>query len=53
MFESPVYGWILEEGIEKGKLEMARELKKRGLELDLIVSASGLSEELLREHGIE
>ena len=34
-----------EEGMVEGKIEMARELKKKGIDIHIIADASGLSKE--------
>ena len=40
--------WI-EKGIEKGKIEVARNLLSLGLDIDKIVKATGLSEEDIKK----
>ena len=54
--ESPAYQWIkeegIEEGIEKGKLEAASVMAKKGYPLDDITEITGLTEEQLRDAGI-
>ncbi len=60
MFESPVYDWIRQEGIEEGreegiaegKLDTARRLLELGIDPATVIEATGLSAELLRERGV-
>ena len=51
--ESPVYQWIIEEGIEKGKLESARVMDKEGYPLDDIIKITGLTKKQLKDAGIK
>ena len=39
----------LEEGMEKGKLEVAENLLRLGMEVDMIIKATGLAEEEIRK----
>ena len=39
----------IEKGIEKGKIEVARNLLSLGLDIDKIVKATGLSEEDIKK----
>jgi len=39
----------MEKGIEKGKIETARNLKQLGVSIDVIVQATGLSEEEVQQ----
>jgi predicted transposase/invertase (TIGR01784 family) len=47
---------ILEEGelkgIEKGKIETARNMRHEGIEVSVIVKVTGLTQEQLKENGI-
>jgi len=39
----------MEKGVEKGKLEVAENLLKLGMGIDMIIKATGLSEEEIRK----
>ncbi|GEM_PF-1529206 len=64
MIESPVYDMILEEGIEKGRLEgmqqgelrkalqTARNMLAEKAVLSFVLRVTGLSEQQLRENGV-
>jgi len=42
----------IEKGIEKGKIETARNMRLEGIEVSVIVKVTGLTQELLKENGI-
>ncbi len=64
MFESPVYDWIkqegveegreegIEEGREQGRLETAQRMLERGIDLATVLDVTELSEDLLRQRGV-
>jgi predicted transposase YdaD len=43
MIKSPMYDWILEEGIEKEKIEIAQKMKIAGIDSKQISTLTGLS----------
>jgi len=42
----------IEKGIEKGKIETARNMMLEGIEVSVIVKVTGLTQEQLKENGI-
>jgi len=42
----------IEKGIEKGKIETARNMRLEGIEVSVIVKVTGLTQEQLKENGI-
>lgn len=64
MIQSPVYDWILEEGVQQGlqqgmqqgelhkALETARKMLDENAPLDFVLRVTGLTEEQLREHKV-
>jgi predicted transposase/invertase (TIGR01784 family) len=42
----------IEKGIEKGKIETARNMRHEGIEVSVIVKVTGLTQEQLKENGI-
>ncbi|MGQ2802208.1 hypothetical protein ACT54M_17685, partial [Leptospira santarosai] len=43
----------IQQGIEKGKLEDARKMLAKGIDLKTVLEITGLTEKTLKEHGID
>ncbi|WP_162142180.1 hypothetical protein [Leptospira alexanderi] len=43
---------LISEGIQQGKLEAARKMLKKGIDLKTTLEVTGLTEKDLRDHGI-
>lgn len=42
----------IEKGIEKGKIETARNMRLEGIEVSVIIKVTGLTQEQLKENGV-